>query len=55
MIDYSKVKRIYFYTRELDMRSGMGRIQTMLGFNFSAVEMMYTLYVFCSTKYNLCT
>lgn len=48
MIDYSKVKRIYFYTKALDMRKGMQGIQTLLGCNFSPIEMMHTLFVFCS-------
>lgn len=48
MIDYRKVKKIYFYTKELDMRNGMRRIQTLLGFNFSSFELMYTLFVFCA-------
>lgn len=48
MIDYGRVKKIYFYTKELDMRNGMHRIQTLLSVNFSTMEMMYTLYVFCS-------
>lgn len=48
MIDYRRVKKIYFYTKELDMRSGMRRIQTLLGFNFSSYELMYTLFVFCA-------
>lgn len=48
MIDYQKVKKIYFYTKELDMRNGMQKIQTLLGFNFSPVELMYTIFVFCS-------
>lgn len=48
MIDYSKVRQIYFYTEPLDMRKGMHGIQILLGYNFSPIEMMYTLFVFCS-------
>lgn len=48
MIDYSKVRQIYFYTHPLDMRKGMHGIQILLGCNFSPIEMMYTLFVFCS-------
>lgn len=48
MIDYSKVKEIYFYTEPLDMRKGMHGIQILLGCNFSPIEMMNNLFVFCS-------
>ena len=48
MIDYKRVKQIFFYTHPLDMRRGMSSIQVLLGYNFSPIEMMYTLFVFCS-------
>jgi len=48
MIDYRQVKRIYFYTEPLDMRNGMRSIQTLLAYNFSPIETIYTLFVFCS-------
>lgn len=48
MIDYKKVKQIYFYSNELDMRSGMKRIQMLLSVNFSPAELVYTLFIFCS-------
>lgn len=48
MIDYRKVKQIYFYTKEIDMRAGMNRFQILLSCNFSPIEILNTLFVFCS-------
>lgn len=48
MIDYKNVKQIYFYSNELDMRSGMKRIQMLLSVNFSPAELLYSLFIFCS-------
>jgi len=48
MIDYRGVKKIYFYTKEIDMRAGMNRFQILLCCNFTPIEMMNTLFVFCS-------
>ncbi|MDD4184068.1 MAG: IS66 family insertion sequence element accessory protein TnpB [Candidatus Izemoplasmatales bacterium] len=48
MIDYRGVKKIYFYTKEIDMRAGMKKFQILLCCNFSPIAMMHTLFVFCS-------
>jgi hypothetical protein len=48
MIDYKLVKKVYFYTKEIDMRAGMNKLQILLYCNFTAIEMMNTLFVFCS-------
>lgn len=48
MIDYKGIEKIYFYTKEIDMRAGMHRFQLLLCCNFTPVEMMHTLFVFCS-------
>jgi len=38
MIDYRRVKQIYFYTKEIDMMAGMNRFQILLSCNFSPIE-----------------
>jgi len=48
MIDYKKIKKIYFYAAEMDMRAGMKKLQILLCVNFSPIEMLNTLFVFCS-------
>ncbi|MCF7930964.1 MAG: IS66 family insertion sequence element accessory protein TnpB [Acholeplasmataceae bacterium] len=48
MIDYRKIEKIYFYTQEIDMRAGMNKLQILLSCNFRPIEMMNTLFVFCS-------
>ncbi|BCR35320.1 IS66 family insertion sequence element accessory protein TnpB [Mariniplasma anaerobium] len=48
MIDYRNIKKIYFYSKDMDMRVGMHKLQILLSCNFRPIEMMYTLFVFCS-------
>lgn len=48
MIDYKKIDKIYFYSKDMDMRVGMHKLQILLSCNFRPIEMMHTLFVFCS-------
>ena len=48
MIDYQKIDKIYFYSKDMDMRVGMHKLQILLSCNFRPIEMMHTLFVFCS-------
>lgn len=48
MIDLTKVKNIYLYTTEVDMRIGITKIEAILSISFSPIEKLFSAFIFIS-------
>lgn len=48
MININKIKNIFIYTNEIDMRIGMFRIEAMLALSFSPIEILHSAFIFVS-------
>lgn len=48
MIDLNKVKDIYLYTNQVDMRMGIYKIEILLSLSFSPIEILDAVFVFVS-------
>ncbi len=51
MIDKEKVKNIYLYSREIDMRFGMKKIQSMISLGFSPEKILHSAFIFVSRSH----
>lgn len=50
MIDFKESKNIYIYSKEVDMRMGLPKIQFVVSLNFSKIEIRHSIFIFCSKK-----
>lgn len=48
MIDLSKIKNIHLYSKPIDMRFGINKIEMLLSLTFSPIEIIYSLFIFVS-------
>ena len=48
MIHFEENKNIYIYSEKVDMRMGMPKIQMMVAMNFTKIEIMHSVFIFCS-------
>ncbi len=48
MIDLSKIKNIHLYSKLVDMRFGINKIEMLLSLTFSPIEIIYSLFIFVS-------
>lgn len=48
MIDLNKVKNIYLYSNEVDMRMGITKIEAILSVSFSPIEILFSAFLFVS-------
>lgn len=48
MIRFDEAKNVYIYSERIDMRMGLPKIQMMVAFNFSKIEIRHSAFVFCS-------
>lgn len=48
MIDIDKIKNIFLYTNQIDMRIGMFKIEMMLALSFSPIETLHSAFIFVS-------
>ena len=48
MVEFSKDRQIYIYGEATSMRFGIPKIQLLVAANFSKVEIMNSVFLFCS-------
>lgn len=48
MIDIKKVKNLFLYTDEVDMRMGINKIESVLALSFSPLEILHSAFIFVS-------
>lgn len=48
MIDLGRVKDIHLYTKAVDMRMGMNKIEMLLSLSFSPLEILHSVFIFIS-------
>ncbi len=48
MIDINKVKNLFLYTNEVDMRMGINKIEIILALSFSPFEILHSAFIFVS-------
>lgn len=48
MIDLSNVKNIHLYSKPVDMRMGISKIEMVLSLSFSPIEIIHSLFIFVS-------
>jgi len=48
MINLNKVKDIHLYSKAVDMRMGMNKIEILLSLTFSPLEILHSVFIFIS-------
>ena len=48
MLEFSNTRTIYLYGKRVDMRMGLNRIQILCALNFTRLEIVNSLFIFCS-------
>lgn len=48
MIKFKESKYIYLYSELIDMRMGFNKIQTLVAFSFSKIQIRHSVFMFCS-------
>ncbi len=48
MLKFSEDRTVYIYGNRIDMRMGLNKIQILTALNFSRIEIVKSIFIFCS-------